>query len=546
MRKAMKQTLVMTVAATAVLLTACNSKSTSSTQSSTAKVTWSRMEKDNITTMDPSRATDTISYQALKDTMDGLYSYSGKKLVPAMATKIVKPTNNGKTYTFKLRNAKWHDGTPVTAKDFVYAWQRTVDPATKSESAYEYAGIKNANDIIAGKKKASALGVKALDAHTLQVTLAQPIPYFPTMLVNPPFFPQNEKTVKAAGAKYGSTSKDIMGNGAFVLGDWNGTGTAWKENKAKNYWNAKNVHIDQISVTAIKDSATAMNLFQSGKLDDATLSGDQAAQAKTNKDYKGIKQASSYFMYLNVKKVPALKNAKIRQSFSMMINRPEFIRKVLQDGSLNATGVTPTNMADIPATKQDFAKAAAKGYTQYTTYSPKEAKTLWSAGMKEAGLKDLTLTLLIDDTDNSKKSAEYFQNTLEKLPGLHVNITSVPFKTRLSRTLGGDFDISLGGWAATFPDPVNFLDLFTTGATYNLGKWSNTKFDKLIEASKTTDVLDTNKRWQDLLDAQHILTKEMGVIPLYQMVQAHLVNPKMQNLKTGPGGAYNFVGATIK
>lgn len=530
--------------ATLMLLAGCQNKASGT---SASKSTWSRMESDIISTMDPSKSTDAISGTAIDDTTDGLYRYSGTELKPAIATKIVKPTKNGTVYTFKLRDAKWSNGDPVTADDFVFAWRRTVDPATKSQYAYLYSGVVNADAVMKGTKKPATLGVKALDKHTLQVTLEHPIPYFQKMMVNGPFFPQNEKYVKKMGSKYGTQAKYTLANGPYKLTGWNGSNNSWQEVKNPTYWNAKNVHIDQINVTAVKDATTAMNLFQSGKLDDAALTGDQAAQAKTQKDYRGIKQTSVFYLELNEKKVPAFKNTKLRQAMSMAINREEYIKKVLQDGSIDAPTVTPSGLAENPTTKEDFSKEAAQGYTKYTSYNPKEAKALWTAGMQEVGKQNLTLELLTDDTDNAKRSAEYFQNTLEKnLPGLKVTISTVPFKTRLTRSQDGQFDMVLSGWSADFTDPITFLDLFTTDGSYNDGKWSNATFDKLINESQTTYATNETKRWQVMVQAQQLLTQEQGVIPIYQRVQAHLVNPKIQGLKTTPGGTFDLIGAKIK
>lgn len=530
--------------ATLMLLAGCQNKASGT---SASKSTWSRMESDIISTMDPSKSTDAISGTAINDTTDGLYRYSGTELKPAIATKIVKPTKNGTVYTFKLRDAKWSNGDPVTADDFVFAWRRTVDPATKSQYAYLYSGVVNADAVMKGTKKPATLGVKALDKHTLQVTLEHPIPYFQKMMVNGPFFPQNEKYVKKMGSKYGTQAKYTLANGPYKLTGWNGSNNSWQEVKNPTYWNAKNVHIDQINVTAVKDATTAMNLFQSGKLDDAALIGDQAAQAKTQKDYRGIKQTSVFYLELNEKKVPAFKNTKLRQAMSMAINREEYIKKVLQDGSIDAPTVTPSGLAENPTTKEDFSKEAAQGYTKYTSYNPKEAKALWTAGMQEVGKQNLTLELLTDDTDNAKRSAEYFQNTLEKnLPGLKVTISTVPFKTRLTRSQDGQFDMVLSGWSADFTDPITFLDLFTTDGSYNDGKWSNATFDKLINESQTTYATNETKRWQVMVQAQQLLTQEQGVIPIYQRVQAHLVNPKIQGLKTTPVGTFDLIGAKIK
>ncbi|KRL08885.1 oligopeptide ABC superfamily ATP binding cassette transporter, substrate-binding lipoprotein [Schleiferilactobacillus perolens DSM 12744] len=548
----MKKTYGVKIAAAATvavaLLSACSGNKSSSTGSTGAKTTWSRMEGDIISTMDPSLITDAISGQAATDTMAGLYRYDGSDLQPDLATAVVKPTNSGKTYTFKIRNAKWSNGDAITANDFVFGWRRTVDPATKSQYAYLYSGIENADAIMAGKKKASTLGIKAVNKSTVEVTLEHAIPYFETMLVNPAFFPQSEKAVDQYGSKYGTQSKYLVFSGPYKLVGWNGTNNSWKETKNDSYWDKKNVHIDQINVTAIKDPSTAYNLFKSGKLDDASLTGDQAAQAKSDPSYQGVKQASTFYLEMNEKKIPAFKNTKIRQAISMTINREEYIKKVLQDGSIVAPNLTPSGLATDPATKKDFSAEAAKTGSQYTKYNPKEATKLWTEGLKEAGLKDLNIELLTDDGENSKKTGEYLQNTFEKnLPGLKVSISTVPFKTRLARSTAGQFDMVMGGWSADFPDPITFLDLFTSNNSYNRGKWSNAEYDKLIDESKTTYANNAEKRWDVLLQAQELLTKEQGVIPIYQRVQAHLVKQgKISGLKTTPGGAYDFVGATVK
>ena len=268
------------VFASAALLAACGSKSSSSSSE-----TFNRMEKDVISTMDNAHITDVISGQAAVDTGDGLYRYKGKKLEPAVATKVVKPTNNGLTYTFNLRKTKWSNGDPVTAKDFVFAWKRAADPKTKSEYAYLFSGIKNADDITAGKKAASTLGVKAEGDYKLVVTMDRPVPYFSTMMVNPVFFPLNQKTVDKYGKKFGTQSKYLVFNGPFKLTNWNGTGNSWDEVKNTSYWNAKQVKLDKIHVQVVKDSNTAANLFATKKLDDAVLTGEIAKQHAKDKDY---------------------------------------------------------------------------------------------------------------------------------------------------------------------------------------------------------------------------------------------------------------------
>ncbi|MDE5158331.1 peptide ABC transporter substrate-binding protein [Lacticaseibacillus paracasei] len=526
------------VFASAALLAACGSKSSSSSSE-----TFNRMEKDVISTMDNAHITDVISGQAAVDTGDGLYRYKGKKLEPAVATKVVKPTNNGLTYTFNLRKTKWSNGDPVTAKDFVFAWKRAADPKTKSEYAYLFSGIKNADDITAGKKAASTLGVKAEGDYKLVVTMDRPVPYFSTMMVNPVFFPLNQKTVDKYGKKFGTQSKYLVFNGPFKLTNWNGTGNSWDEVKNTSYWNAKQVKLDKIHVQVVKDSNTAANLFATKKLDDAVLTGEIAKQHAKDKDYVGDKQGRTTYLDMNEEKVPDFKNLKLRQAVAMAINRDEFANKVIGDGSFGISTITPENSGSNPKTGEDFSKEAAKESKTVQTYDLKKAKQLWAEGLKEVGKSGEDVTLTTDDTDVAKKSAEYLQSALEQLPGMKVSISSVPFKTRIQRSLAGSAQFILSGWQGDFPDPISFLDLYTTGNTYNFSHWSNKQYDDLIKASKGTDANSETKRYDDLLKAQELLSKESPVATLYQTVQGHLRNPKLKGATFSPANMYNFVGA---
>lgn len=526
------------VFASAALLVACGSKSSSSSSE-----TFNRMEKDVISTMDNAHITDVISGQAAVDTGDGLYRYKGKKLEPAVATKVVKPTNNGLTYTFNLRKTKWSNGDPVTAKDFVFAWKRAADPKTKSEYAYLFSGIKNADDITAGKKAASTLGVKAEGDYKLVVTMDRPVPYFSTMMVNPVFFPLNQKTVDKYGKKFGTQSKYLVFNGPFKLTNWNGTGNSWDEVKNTSYWNAKQVKLDKIHVQVVKDSNTAANLFATKKLDDAVLTGEIAKQHAKDKDYVGDKQGRTTYLDMNEEKVPDFKNLKLRQAVAMAINRDEFANTVIGDGSFGISTITPENSGSNPKTGEDFSKEAAKESKTVQTYDLKKAKQLWAEGLKEVGKSGEDVTLTTDDTDVAKKSAEYLQSALEQLPGMKVSISSVPFKTRIQRSLDGSAQFILSGWQGDFPDPISFLDLYTTGNTYNFSHWSNKQYDDLIKASKGTDANSETKRYDDLLKAQELLSKESPVATLYQTVQGHLRNPKLKGATFSPANMYNFVGA---
>lgn len=547
MRREKSLVLGATTIALTILLAACGS---SGSKEATSQDTVTFTTGDVIATMDSALNTDVIGAQTLTDTMEGLYRYEGKTVKPAIATKVVKPTNNGLTYTFPLRkDAKWSNGKPVTAQDFVYAWQRVVDPKVGSQYAYIYEGIKNAAEITAGKKAVDTLGVVAKDDHTLEVTLDKPIPYFSQLMTSSTFFPQYKAAVEKAGKSYGTNSKTLVFNGPYKLVDWNGPDSAWKEVKNKDYWNAKAVKVNTLKYQVVKDPSTALNLFQSNKVDRTAISGDTAKQMKNDSHYSTLPKSATFYMQLNQEKNPIFKNTKIRRAISMTINRKELVSQVLGDGSKPIASITPKNMAFSPTTKKDFTSELSATGEKNATYNPKEATKLWKEGLAETGQtgKTFNYTMLGDDTDTAKKQAEYLQNTLEKnLPGLKVTLANVPFKTRLTRSTNGDFDMVISAWNADFPDPITFLDLFVTDGDNNDGHWSNAEYDAQIKASKTTNANNPTARWQNLIKAQDIMNTESGVIPLYQSGVAYLTNANVKGLDYGPSGNYNNVSLYLK
>ncbi|HIY93191.1 peptide ABC transporter substrate-binding protein [Companilactobacillus sp. HBUAS56275] len=504
---------------------------------------------DVIATMDSSMNTDAIGAQHLTNTMEGLYRYDGSELKPAIAKKVVKPTNNGKTYTFDLRHTQWSNGKPVTANDFVYAWRRTVDPKTASQYAYIYSGIKNADKINAGKKPVNTLGIKALGKYKLEVTLENAIPYFNTLMASSTFYPQYKPSVEKAGKQYGLSSTGMVFNGPFKLVNWNVSKNSWTEVKNNKYWNAKNVKLKTLKYYVVKDANTGLNLYDANRINRyEKLGGDTARQVSSYKTFSMDKQTANFYLELNQKKYKFFRNAKIRQAISMSINRSQLTNNVLgKTGGIEHT-IVPVGMSFNPTTKVDFTKEKMlQSSNQYTEYNPKEATRLWKEGIKETGQKNLSFTLLGDDTDNSKKQNEYLQGQMEKnLPGIKITLSNVPFKSRLDKSTSGNFDIVVTGWNADYPDPVTFLDIFTTGNVQNNGKYSNAQYDALINKSKTTDATNEEARWQDLLQATKILTDEQGAIPLYQSYQANLTRSNVKGYRITPNGSYNLVTAYKK
>jgi len=300
-----------------------------------------------ITTLDSSKAIDDTSLTQISNFNEGLYRIGNKsKILPGIAKQVTE-SKNGKKYIFTLRkDAKWSNGDKVTAQDFVYAWQRTVNPKTASEFAYLYSGIHNADKISAEKASVKTLGIKATGKYKLTVTLDTPIPYFKLLMGFPSFFPQNQKVVEKYGSKYGSSSKDMVYDGPFIQKGWTGSNLSWKMIKNPNYWDKTSVKLTQMNFQVIKDTTTGLNLYNSKKLDETTLSGSQVAQYKNNKNFVSRKLAQTSYIEFNQSKNTVLKNKKIRQALSLAIDRDQLTGKVLADGSVSATGFVSSGFDD--------------------------------------------------------------------------------------------------------------------------------------------------------------------------------------------------------
>ena len=231
----------------------------------------------------------------------------------------------------------------------------------------------------------------------------------------------------------------------------------------------------------------------------------------------------------------------------MAINRDSFVKNVLADGSIVARGITPADLSQLPDSSTDYATAVAKNTKAITTYNKKKAQTLCAEGLKEVGTKTVDVELLGDDVDAVKATQEYLQGALqENLPGLKISIASVPAKNRQQRAATHDFDMVLSTWGADYPDPNTYLDLFTSNSEYNHGQWQNADYDKLMAKSNGADANNPTARFKDMTEAEQLLVNQAGAIPLYQLVAARMVNPKIHDLKTSPGNSFNFVYAYLK
>lgn len=490
------------------------------------------LDSSEIPTLDSAMATDQVSFIVLNNVMEGLYRLGkDNKPVPGIAESY-EVSQDGKTYTFKLRqDAKWSNGDPVTAHDFEFAWKRVLDPKTKSEYAYIMYDIKNAEEANTGKVPLDQVGVKALDDYTLKVELKNPVPYFVGLTAFGTFMPQNEKFVKAQGDKYGLEANTTLYNGPFVLSEWKHE-QGWTYTKNPNYWDKDAVKLEKVNVKIVKDTATAVNLYETKQADRVGLTAEFVDKYKNDKNFHTKLDSRLYWLRMNTKKEP-LNNVNARKAIAMAIDTQAMVDTLLNNGSIPAKFTVPKDFVTGPDGK-DFRDVNG----DLVNYNPDEAKKLWEQAKKELGKDKFTLELLNYDTDNAKKIGEYVKAQLEQnLPGLTVNIKQQPFAQKLKLESNMQYDLSFSGWGPDYQDPMTFLQLWTSTSPHNQTGWSNAEYDKLIKDAQTTLANDQQARWDAMLKAEKIVFEEMPIAPLYQNGVAYLQREYVKDFVTHTFGA---------
>ncbi|KOS26935.1 peptide ABC transporter substrate-binding protein [Bacillus anthracis] len=566
MKKKMKKftAVVAPVLAMSMALTACSGsggekKSTTTSSNGgerksekkyAAKQVLNRTENQEIPTMDTSKTTDTLGSQILGNTMEGLYRLDkDNKPIPAVAKSNTK-SEDGKKYTFKLRkDAKWSNGDPVTAKDFVYAWQRAVDPETAAEYAFIVFDIKNAEKINKREIPVAELGVKAIDDNTLEVELEQPVPYFLNLIAFPTFYPLNEKFVKEQGDKYGLEANTTVYNGPFVLNEWKHE-QSFQLKKNPNYWDKKTVKLEEINFNIVKDTSTEVNLYETGQIDFTLLTAEFVDKYKKNKEeYGAYTEPSTYFLRLNQKRGgqdTPLKNKKLREAIALSIDKKNLANVILNDGSKPADYLVPKGLATGPDGK-DFQETFKNGVKQ----DAKKAAAAWEEAKKELGKDQVTIELLNYDNDNAKKVGEYIKEQFEKnLQGVTVNIKLQPFKQKLKLESEQDYEISFAGWSPDYPDPMTYFDMFERKNSHNQMSYSNPKYDEIITKANRELMTDAKKRWKELGKAEKLLLEEdAALVPLYQTARSYVMKPNVKGIvkhNISPEYSYKWAYVTEK
>lgn len=502
-----------------------------------------------VPTMDSVMADDAVSFTMLNNAGEGLYRLDQHNTaIPAMASGEPEISEDGLTYTFTLREANWSDGSPVTAHDFVFAWQRAADPETGSTyGPYMMAGtIKNAAAIAEGKLDKSELGITAQDDQTLVVSLERPIPYFLSLMAFGTFYPQKEAYVTELGDQYAVDSENLLSNGPFILANWDATAASWELEKNPEYWDAETVKLDKVEFNIVPDPGTGVNLYETGEADRAGLAGEFAMQYAEDEEVVRVLKPSVYYLQFNQKREgepTPLANPKLRKALALSFNKQDLADIVLANGSIPADFLVPTEFT-FNANNEDFRQVNG----DMMEFNAEEAKALWAEGLEEEGLTKVSLEYLSGDTELSKKIDAYMKDQMEgTLEGLTLEMSQVPFNVLLDKNEAQDYDIQSTGWGPDFQDPITFLDLFATESPQNTMAYSNEQVDELLEQANGELALKPEERWQALAEVEKILVEEDAAIAnMYQFGSMALQKSYVHDVITHPfTGDFSYKWAYI-
>lgn len=468
--------------------------------------------------------TDSTSGNVQRAVFEGL-TRLGKdgKPIPGIAEKWETSTD-GLKWTFTLRDAKWSDGTALTAEDFRYGIIQLLKKDNASEYAYLGYYIKNGEEFNKGTAKEEDVGVKVLDPKKLEITLAKPAPFFLDLLAFHSFLPVNKAFYEKqdGGKKYGAEAANMIYDGPYMIKEWKHDDSVTLV-KNPNYWNAKETKLDEIKMLMIKDSNAALNSFNAGELDMVGLSGTQVSQVEqAGGKVTSYPDGSSWYMEFNLKdKVMA--NANIRKALSAAIDRNSFTKNVLKNKSVPATSFTdPTIFGE----KQSFAKEIG---TLVKDNDATAAKDFLAKGLQELGLdKAPKIEMIADDTDTAKRDTQALQEMWRKNLGIEVTISNMPFKARLQKMTSKDFQMVMAGWSADYNDPISFLDMFETGNGNNHTSYTSADYDKLLKAAQNEK--DAKKRMDTLKQMEKKLMDDMPITPIYWRYRDYTTSTRLQGV----------------
>ncbi|MBF0624573.1 MAG: peptide ABC transporter substrate-binding protein [Magnetococcales bacterium] len=470
------------------------------------------------------RATDQVSFFILGHVGEGLLRHDQRHgLVGGVAESW---SITADTARFTLRSdARWSDGRPVTAHDFVHAWRMALDPATASEYAFILYPIQHAREINHGQRPPTALGVRAPDDRTLEVTLAGPCGYFASLTAFATYFPVRADFHRARGERYAADAGDLLFNGPFRLARWV-HGAHLRLEKNPHYWDRNSIRLHAIDIPYITtDPSTRFNLFRDGKIALTGLDADSLREAMRHRlRIRRFADGSVFFLEFNHRPERPTANRHLREAMRLVYDPEELVDKVIGvPGTLATFSLFPHWLRGLQGTFQEEYPAPV------IPVDPIAARDHLRQALAELGLAHPPpLTLLTGDNPASARQAEYLQHLYAKRLGLELRIDKQTFKQRLARMTAGQFDLVTAGWGPDFDDPITFGDLFASWNANNRGRFVDQDYDHWVTVAR--DSADPRVRLPAFGRLQAILSREVAIIPQYERGLIYIQHPRLKGV----------------
>ena len=482
------------------------------------------------TTIDPQCVSDTGSSFVVAFFVSTLYEYTAdNRLVPGLAeSRDLSDDNLTITYHLK-KGICWSDGSPITAEDFVYAFQRLADPEIGSNSVYfitDCCRLKNADGVTTGELPVSELGVSAPDLETFVIELEESCPYLDSLLTFPVFAPCKRSFCASCGKEYATSPETMLYSGPFVLDRYEPLATQIHLVPNPYYHNEGRPALPGVNLQVVADAQQAAMCYQNGILDVITITGEITDLALDDPQLKRFPTAGMQYICFNPTECPALSNRNIRMALSKSIDRDSISKNVLRLGYSTLTRVSPPGYY-FETDGSDFSKDEDR-YNEYTAFNAAAAKAAWQEGLKELGISSLKLNFCYNATTGTE--AEAIKAQMENcLPGLEIELKPLTRKEYLNMSsAGAGYDIFMGGWVGDYQDPTTFFYLYVNGGKGMM--YRSEEFDELISLSGSVEaVKDPDMRNGLLHDAEDILMEGICVIPLFTYEDAYLVRAGVNN-----------------